>query len=378
MANAEPTTKDLHQLVYITALVVVAVFALFLLHVLGSLRRRSSRKLLHTIVWGTYTLSYALVSYTLGLMQNSDYYFDEFPVWAVCLLMLLGGTDNLMACKLNDVDDWKSFHMRHLLKGALVVHIVAYYGQHVPEYQKPLWAILSINVLQSCVRIKSMRMASKSNLLSATVKPIADHMKLDSVHDKDHKFNPLNMQGCKYVVSGEHRERINGKQRSLTCGPYAWWASPVSNSKVELGTSGDPRPHKKVDDTKITTVEQIWMCEGSRLSSKSKDICLSMALSKMLNRRFAGFELPEAKLEKTHDFVFQCLLAGDKDSKKIDGDKDSKKRDGDKDSKKKDGDKDSKYERAFRVIEVELGFVYDLYYTRYPYLCALQPTQRKK
>jgi hypothetical protein len=95
----------------------------------------------------------------------------------------------------------------------------------------------------------------------------------------------------------------------------------------------------------ITTVEQIWQCKGRLLRSESKrgmqlkDICLSMALSKMLNRRFAGFELTEARLPKTHDFVFQGLLAGS-----------------------------SKYERAFRVIEVELGFVYDLYYTRYPYL----------
>ncbi|KAM0929867.1 hypothetical protein ACQ4PT_001324 [Festuca glaucescens] len=103
----------------------------------------------------------------------------------------------------------------------------------------------------------------------------------------------------------------------------------------------------EVEDMKITTVEEIWQCKGSLLCSdpeterglRLKDVCLSMALSKMLHRRFAGFELVEANLQKTKDFVFQGLLVGDKASK-----------------------------RVFRVIEVELGFVYDLYFTRYPYL----------
>ncbi|KAK1632422.1 hypothetical protein QYE76_006737 [Lolium multiflorum] len=306
----------LGQLVYITVLISAGVLAMFLLHVLGSLRRRSSNKALHAVVLGAYTLSYLLVSYSLGLMQDSEDYFTEFAVWAVCLLMLLGGTDNLMACKLDDVDNWKSFHVRHLFKGALVVLIVAVYGGEVSEYQKPLWGILCVNILQSCVRIKSMRDASKSNLLSKNVKPISDYMKGE---DKRQLSSAVTMKGYRYVVAGEPSLRKHGKEA-------------VDGSR---------------DDKEITTVEQIYECEGSLLSSKSKrgmrlkDICLSMALSKMLNRRFAGFELAEVKAnrQKTNDFVFQGLLAGD-----------------------------NKYERAFRVIEVELGFVYDLYYTRYPFL----------
>jgi uncharacterized membrane protein len=61
----------------------VGVAALFLLHVLGTLRRRSSHKLIHAVVLGVHTLSYTLVSYTLGLMQDYRYFFNEFPVWAV-------------------------------------------------------------------------------------------------------------------------------------------------------------------------------------------------------------------------------------------------------------------------------------------------------
>ncbi|WVZ49216.1 hypothetical protein U9M48_000593 [Paspalum notatum var. saurae] len=103
------------------------------------------------------------------------------------------------------------------------------------------------------------------------------------------------MEGCRYLVAGE-KYCINKKHP-------AW--------------------------DKVTTVEHIWLCEGNLLrhkkSQKLKDVCLSMALSKMLNRRFAGFKLPQAKLEKTDELVFSARLAGDKP-----------------------------HERAFRVIEEEL------------------------
>ncbi|XBH93540.1 hypothetical protein VPH35_084444 [Triticum aestivum] len=306
---------------YIKALIIVAVLALFLLHVLGSLRRRSSNKALHAIVLGVYTLSYTLVSYTIGLMQRSDMYVREFSVWAVCLLMLLGGTDNLMAYGLNDVDNWKSFHVRHLIQGAFVVFIVAVYGT-ASRVQGPLWAILAVNALQSCVRIKSMKMASKSHLLSKSVKPIVDHMQMQRegrLHvASGQRTNPDTMEGYRYVVAGEHLWKNNAGQ--------------PSNQSKDGNVDG------------ITTVDQVWQCKGSLLSSKTglrlRDVCLSMALSKMLNRRFAGYELAEAELEETRDFVFRGLLAFG----------------------------DEPCERAFRVIGVELGFVYDLYYTRYPYL----------
>jgi hypothetical protein len=51
-----------------------------------------------------------------------------------------------------------------------------------------------------------------------------------------------------------------------------------------------------------------------------RDICLSMALSKMLNRRFAGFKLAEAGLPRTRDFVFKGLLDWDDKNKLLPGD----------------------------------------------------------
>jgi hypothetical protein len=308
------------KLAFATVLVLVGVLALFLLHVLGTLRRRSSHKGLHAVVVATYGLSYLLVSYTLGLMQQSRYYFDEFPVWAVSLLMLLGGTDNLMACNLNDIDNWKSFQVKHLIKGGLVVGIVAVYSGEAPkQYLGPICAILFVHSLQSYVRITSMRMASKSHLLWKNVQPIADYMK--RTDQRQLNPDPKTMVGYRYVVAGENRLRSKGRK--------------VMDVAMDM----------EVEDAKITTVEEIWNSKGSLLWPETerglrlKDVCLSMALSKMLHRKFAGFELVEANLDKTKDFVFKGLLVGEE-----------------------------AYKRVFRVIEAELGFVYDLYFTRYPYL----------
>ncbi|RCV39647.1 hypothetical protein SETIT_8G240400v2 [Setaria italica] len=313
-------TPELHEVLpvfYVIALVFLAVLAIFLLHILGPLRRWSSHELLHHIVMVIYTLSYPLVGYTIGWMQSADWYVNDFTVWAVFLLLLLSSTDSLTACSINDIESWKSIYIKHLFKGFLLVFILLKFGYYIEKdvdadyLWYPLSPILVVIVLKSYVMIASMRMVSKS-YLGKNVKMIAEYM-----HHIDNKlvaFDPATMEGYRYMVAGE-KHCINRRGRA------PWYKRP--------------------DDLKVTTVEQIWQCEGNLLIGDQgkvlKDLCLSMALSKMLNRRFAGFKLSEAELEKTHDFVFKGLLARDE-------------------------------QQAFRVIEEELVFVHDMYYTRYSYL----------
>ncbi|RCV39667.1 hypothetical protein SETIT_8G242100v2 [Setaria italica] len=302
--------------------VILAVLAMFLLHVLGSLRRRSSHTLLHSIVMGVYTFSYPLVGYTVGLMKSSSLYYEDFTVWAVFLLLLLGTTDNLTVCRLSDVDNWKSIHVKHILKGFWLVVIILrisnnedwIYGKKLP-YRYPLYAIVLVVILKGYVRIASMRMVSKSYLCKK-VKVIAEYMQQQHKDNLAVPFDPVIMEGYRYIVAGE---------------------------KYYMKRWPGCTPCYKGGDLMVITVEKIWQCTGRLLVLERgkllKDLCLSMALSKMLNRRFVGFRLSEAGHEKTHDFVFKGLLAGDRP-----------------------------HQRAFRVIEEELVFVHDFYYTRYSYL----------
>ncbi|KAF8687760.1 hypothetical protein HU200_042695 [Digitaria exilis] len=318
-ADSTFSVHDEVTLGFVKDLVYLAMAAIFLLHVLGPLRRRLSHGLLHHIVAGVYSLSYPLVGYIIGGMQSSNWYFNDYTVWAVFLLLLLSSTDSLTVCRLNDIDNWKSIYVKQLFKGFLLVSIVLKLARDMAGRVDanylwyPLSGIMFVIVIKSYVMIASMRMVSKSHI-GKNVKVIAEYMQY--IDNKLVAFNAETMEGYRYMVAGE-KQCVNRRGRT------PWYKEP--------------------EKLKVTTVEQIWQCKENLLTDDRgvvlKDVCLSMALSKMLNRRFAGFNLSEADLDKTHNFVFEGLLVGDKP-----------------------------HQRAFRVIEEELVFVHDMYYTRYSYL----------
>nr|TKW02614.1 hypothetical protein SEVIR_8G251850v2 [Setaria viridis] len=114
---------------------------------------------------GVYALSYPLVGYTIGLMQSANWYFNDFTVWAVFLLLLLSSTDSLTACRLDDIDNWKNIYVKQLFKGFLLVFIILKFGRQMmmrnldADYLwYPLSAILVVIVLKSYLMIASMRM----------------------------------------------------------------------------------------------------------------------------------------------------------------------------------------------------------------------------
>ncbi|CAL4990923.1 unnamed protein product [Urochloa decumbens] len=300
-----PKFDEVLDLFYVVALVSLAMVAIFLLHILGPLRRWLSHGLLHHTVVGVYALSYPLVGYTIGRMQSSRLYVNDYTVWAVFLLLLLSSTDSLTVCRLSDIDSWRSIYVKQLFKGFLLVSILlqlAYdmkqQNVHAGYLWYPLVAILFVIGLKSYVMIASIRMVSNS-YLGKNVKVIADYMH----HIVDNNlvaFDPVTMEGSQVYC----RWRETLRQPA--------WAHTMCEGNLLLGDRGKPL----------------------------RDVCLSMALSKMLNRRFAGFKISAAELEKTKDFVFKGLLSGDKQP----------------------------HLRAFRIIEEELVFVHDMYYTRYSYL----------
>lgn len=88
------------------------------------------------------------------------------------------------------------------------------------------------------------------------------------------------------------------------------------------------------------TIDQIWDCCGNSDDGKAlKDLCLSCALSQRLVRQcYFGEVYPKSSLLKQHNFVFKKLLPSQGD-----------------------------FKRAFRIIELELGFCYDFFFTKYYY-----------
>jgi hypothetical protein len=91
------------------------------------------------------------------------------------------------------------------------------------------------------------------------------------------------------------------------------------------------------------TIEQMWgRCGNSDDGKALKDICLSFTLFQLLKRRYLGLACAEARHPKTRQFVFKKLLPSEEE-----------------------------YQRVFRIVEVELGFCYDYFFTLYGFLYTL-------
>ncbi|XP_044342940.1 uncharacterized protein [Triticum aestivum] len=134
------------------------------------------------------------------------------------------------------------------------------------------------------------------------IKWLADYMKRE--HQTSTSYNPRTMQGYKYPVL-------------------------IHNA---TGNSYSP-----------VTLDKIWCDNIGVLSSSNsphirrlKDLCLSFALFHLVVRRYFGYSCPESKLDKSRALVLDGLLQTEQD-----------------------------YERAFQVIEAELAFLYDFFFTKY-------------
>ncbi|GLU17237.1 hypothetical protein SLE2022_336220 [Rubroshorea leprosula] len=157
-------------------------------------------------------------------------------------------------------------------------------------------------------------MAARSSLAENT-KPISAFMasehRISTVGEPD----PIQMNGYNYLVTGDRVGMFEVMRPQY---------------QMQLNVARD----------EVVTLQKIWQCQGRLLTGETgqqlKDICFSFALFKLLLRRFGGQPFSESSLDKTWKLVRNGLL-------------------------EKEGD----YERALRVIEVELSFLFDLFYTKY-------------
>jgi hypothetical protein len=123
----------------------------------------------------------------------------------------------------------------------------------------------------------------------------------------------------------------------------------------QLSTSYDPRTMQgykypvliNPDNGRPVKLDMIW-CDNIGVLSCSncsppirrlKDLCLSFALFHLVVRRYFGFTCPESKLDKSRDLVLHGLLGTEQE-----------------------------FERAFKVIEAELAFLYDFFFTKHAFI----------
>ncbi|WVZ61525.1 hypothetical protein U9M48_011386 [Paspalum notatum var. saurae] len=237
-------------------------------------------------------------------------------IWAVSLYILLGSADSITAYSLIDNSQLTRQIYQSLLGFSFVNLIIA----STLDFQSNSGALRALPLLLVMAAYSVMQRLGARRLASASWnlnKMVAEYMYQEhTMGEREPQYDPSSMTGYHYLV---------------------YWPlvfEPLSS------------------DYERTDIEMVWRHNdnhGRPLSPDLKDACLSFSLFHLLRRRFFGFECAESPLPKTRDLVFKGLLA--KKKQVIDG--------------AGTCTTEVDYDWVFKVIEVELDFMYDFFFTMY-------------
>ena len=292
----------------VEAVVLAAAVLLLFQLILCSCRWQSSNAFIQAGAWVSYTMSFPLATYTLGMMQSSPVKNVLYPVWAVSLFMVAGCTNAVTSYDLDDNKQWKK-HLFEVFQYALysAINIKLLFPYSTADiFSLEAKSVESISITPVIVILNLIVLLT--NFVKVILcwrvgvdfssKRVAEFMRKQAREDRPSVYNPVTMEG---------------------------YRNPIRCARHISVTIDEARK----SDSRLFS---------SGTSTKLKDSCLSYALFKLLRRQYHGMECAEAGLPETRDFVLKGLLL------------------------KED---DRHIARAFRIVEVELGFYHDFLFTKY-------------
>ncbi|XP_062179492.1 uncharacterized protein LOC133884147 [Phragmites australis] len=299
--------------------VVVLLSALILaaLVLYGSAHRRSSDKVLRGAMWMAYSLSYVVVSYAVGIIQDGPFRAEAFALWAAALLLIQASAYAAPVHSRRDVDQRKRLLLQHVLQTGLVLWLILNATGRNASYRAAIWAFWALNVLKTAAKIVEMIKVSRPD---TSVKVVAEYMDVEEALASDQRPDPVTMQGYKYIFHGED-----------TMVPVSHGGGGLARQDTLAQNAG----------RSVVTIDQVYKWIDRQPYSevekdRARDFCLAFALFKLLKRRFYGYVPAEAGSQKARDLVLTGLIHEDATGP----------------------------DAAFRVVEAELAFLYDFLYTR--------------
>jgi len=318
------------RLVRVEVLVLFSALMGILVELLGSRRRRHSHGFFRFFVWAVYTLFTVLGPYTIGLLQDGPFRDQTFVLWGTTLLLIQVSADSLTVYSIHDIEQRKRMLVQHVLQIILVLWLIVNCKGHNRSYTATIWIFWIQSIFLTYRKSGVLSNASKQGGLLKQSKVVADYMMNE--HEQIPPGvtpNPKTMEGYKYIFHGEEEVasllptapeyRVGFKKKTRR--RFSMFIFPRS----EFGN--------------CSTIDSVWRwIESQSILDKkvAKDVALSFSLFKLLKRRLCGYGIGEAGLTKTLDFVLHGVIS-----------------------------EDGNYARAFRVIEMELAFLYDFLYTRF-------------
>ncbi|RCV19994.1 hypothetical protein SETIT_4G020200v2 [Setaria italica] len=302
------------QLVRVEVLILFSALIWILVEYFGSRRRRYSQGFFRFFVWAVYTLFTVLTPYTIGLLQDGPFRDQTFVLWGTILLFIQANVDSISVYSIHDIEHRKTVFVQHLLQIILVLWLIVNCKGDNGSYTANIWIFWILSVIWTYRKYRSLSNASKKGGLLKVSKVVADYMMIE--HEQIPRgFNPGTMEGYKYIFHGEE------EVASLL---------PTAPEYIEAARR------------KCTTIDKVWRriehenTFNQEAKETLKDFALSFSLFKLLKRRLCGYQIGEAGLAKTLDFMLHGLIS-----------------------------EEGNYVRAFGVIEMELSFLYDFLYTRF-------------
>uniref|UniRef100_A0ACD5XCU6 Uncharacterized protein n=1 Tax=Avena sativa TaxID=4498 RepID=A0ACD5XCU6_AVESA len=255
-------------------MILAAVFMIAL--AIGTPRRRQSRSIVIRYgVEGMFILSFPLISFTLGLMQGEVIRMELYPVWAMFLAMLFGGTNAMTVQKLDENKQSMRLYCESLLIMLYIGAILGMFLTATKELPYIRYVVLAVIILLTFKNSEQWLAAGIASKPSNGIKWLASYMKRE--HQLSTYYDPCTMQGYKYEV-------LIHIPRSITLDKI--WCDNIGI----LSSSNSSPP----------------VC-------RLKDLCLSFSLFHLVVRRYFGYTCAESKLDKTRDLVLHGLLRTEQD-----------------------------------------------------------------
>ncbi|KAI4986648.1 hypothetical protein ZWY2020_019278 [Hordeum vulgare] len=331
------------RLLRLEVVVLVSALVLASLVLYGSTQRRSSDRVLRGVMWIAYSLSYVVVTYAVGIIQDGPFHGQTFVLWASALLLIQASAYAAPVHSRRDVDQRKKLLLQHALQTALVLWLILNAIGANTSYRAAIWAFWSLSVVKTAAKIVEM---VRSSLPDPSVKVVAEYMDVEQFLAADQlPHDPTTMKGYKYLFHGEEviqlqqqlSHQYHPSQDEILMTTTTSSVLTRTTSKILTATMSSASPKVKG----VVTIDQVYQWINRHGYSDverdmAKEFCLAFSLFKLLKRRFYGYIPAEAGSPKSLDLVLTGLIhqpVTDPDA-------------------------------AFRVVEAELAFLYDFFYTR--------------
>ncbi|KAJ4780065.1 hypothetical protein LUZ62_064322 [Rhynchospora pubera] len=248
-------------------------------------RRKSSDKInIGIFLSAAYTILLPLMSYIFSQAEknNSKVRGQIVLVWIVLVEVIRVRDGNAT---------WDTWELRKTAEQVMRLIWVGYlvYGyKPLNGLRLGLFFLCAYSITWEVMKGIVFHKANNSYLIGGNPKLIQNYMKR-LIREDDLRTTPLN--SCGYIVMGEENHEI------AVCEDGYCLGDKKSTSKVEKLTIGRVFRLNSSEDEEFTLEHPNW-----------RDNCLSLAMAKMLRRRFVNQPIHEAGCSKAYEFVLKGLI----------------------------------------------------------------------